>query len=85
MVSGGNSTGINAAPIPPSKQPPAKAGVITWLRKNIFNGVINSLLSLILMTLIVTVVSNIFEWAVLNGVWNAESAAECRETIIATA
>jgi general L-amino acid transport system permease protein len=79
-----NSTDINTAPTPLSKQPPSKVGAIHWLRKNIFNGVTNSLLSLIVIAFVVAVLSNIIEWAILNAVWNAESIDECHEIIIAT-
>lgn len=56
-------------------------GANQWLRKNIFNGVANSLLSLTIVALVVILLWKLFTWAVLNGVWNAHSVAECHQIV----
>lgn len=77
-------TRITAERTSPLKKSFPIALLLHWLRNNIFNGVINSLLSLALIALIVTVVSNFVVWAVLNAVWNAGSLDECNEIIATT-
>ncbi|MEM7314581.1 MAG: ABC transporter permease subunit [Planctomycetota bacterium] len=77
-------TRITVVPTSPLKQSFLIDLAFHWLRSNIFSGVINSLLSLALIALIVTVLSNFIVWAVLNAVWNAGSFDECKEIIAAT-
>jgi general L-amino acid transport system permease protein len=46
--------------------------------------VIDSILTLISITVVVLLVPPLVDWAILNGVWNANSLDECREIVAAT-
>ena len=59
-------------------------GARHWLKKNLFGGAANSLVSLFLITTIFFFLARSFEWAVLNGVWNAGSLEECQAIIAKT-
>jgi general L-amino acid transport system permease protein len=62
----------------------SSTGAIPWLRRNLFGSLASSLMTLISIAVILLVVPPIFEWAVLNSVWNARSLDECRTIIAAT-
>lgn len=60
-------------------RPPAQArlGVLGWLKRNLFNSPLNSLLTVLIIYLLWVTLLPLFEWAVLNAVWNANSKQEC--------
>ena len=66
--------------IPPSPPPTNERGVIKWLRENLFSGVINTVLTVLSLILVYILLKNTLPW-ILNGVWNANSLAECREIL----
>ncbi len=67
----------------PEQDPPiSETGVIKWVRENLFNGILNSILTVLSILFIVLVVQHVWEWFA-HSVWNAGSLTECRE-IIAT-
>ncbi len=74
---------VAAGPIPPSKPPASEVGVIHWLKENLFDGVVNSILTVVSIVAIVLVVPPLFDWIFLKGVWNAGSLTGCREVIAA--
>jgi general L-amino acid transport system permease protein len=74
---------VASGQIPPSAPPVSMTGPIGWIRENLFDGPINSLLTLVSIVVIVLLVPPIFDWAFLKGVWNASSLTQCREIIIA--
>jgi general L-amino acid transport system permease protein len=78
-----NITFVAAGPIPPSAPPASEVGVIHWLRKNLFDGVVDSILTVVSILAIVLVVPPLFDWIFLKGVWNADSLGGCREVIAA--
>jgi general L-amino acid transport system permease protein len=84
MTSNRDAAYVAAGLIPPSKPPASGGGVIHWLRSNLFNGVIDSMLTLISITLVVSLIPPLIDWAFLKGVWNANSLEECREIVAAT-
>jgi len=63
----------------PSLPPPAseRLGVVGWLRRNLFNSPLNSLLTILVLWLLWVTLVPAFEWAVLNAVWSAESKQDC--------
>ncbi|MBO9398088.1 amino acid ABC transporter permease [Shimia sp. R9_1] len=68
----------------PEKEPPANSvGVIGWARANLFDGVVNSALTLLSLAFIYYVLSGLLPW-VFQSVWNASSLTECREIMEAT-
>ncbi len=66
--------------IPESPPPANETGVVKWLRDNLFSGVTNSILTILALVLIYLLLKNTLPW-MLNGVWNANSLAECREIL----
>ena len=69
--------------IPPSPPPASEVGPIHWLRENLFDGVVNSILTLVSIVAVVMIVPPLFDWIFLKGVWNADSLGGCREVIAA--
>ena len=69
----------------PEQAPPSTAsGPIKWMRENLFNGVVNSALTLLSLYFLWYVLSGVLPW-IWNGSWTAGSLKECREIIAATA
>jgi general L-amino acid transport system permease protein len=65
----------------PQKAPPVtEAGVVKWLRENLFSGPLNTILTILSILSVWWIVSHIGPWF-MNSVWNAGSLAECREIL----
>jgi len=63
----------------PQEAPPAlEAGMIKWIRTNLFSGLFNAILTLITLYCIYLVLSVFIPW-VVNGVWTASDIRECRD------
>ena len=61
------------------KPPVIQVGVIGWLRKNLFNGWFNSLLTLLTLFVLYQSVPPLVRWALLDSLWMSSSDA-CRES-----
>ncbi|NGQ90763.1 amino acid ABC transporter permease [Rhodobacter sp. HX-7-19] len=70
--------------LPPQAPPVSEAGVVKWLRENLFSGWFNTILTLVGVVVIYWLVASALPWW-LNSVWNAESLGQCREIVAATA
>jgi len=75
---------VASGQIPASPPPASEVGPIHWLRANLFDGVVNSILTLASIAAIVLIVPPLIDWIFLKGVWNADSLGGCREVIAAT-
>jgi general L-amino acid transport system permease protein len=75
---------VASGQIPPSPPPANMTGPIGWVRENLFDGMVNSILTLASIAVIVLLVPPIIDWAFLKGVWNATSLGNCREIVAAT-
>lgn len=64
-----------AAPRPPA----AQAGVLGWLRTNLFSSWFNSLLTVLAVLLLATIIPPLVHWFVVNAVWTAADPAACKE------
>ncbi len=65
------------------KAPPAsQAGIVKWLRENMFSNIPNSLLSIAAIWAVYYVLSGVLPWAFQSS-WNAKSLGECRSVIAA--
>jgi general L-amino acid transport system permease protein len=60
------------------RPPVASVGVIGWVRNNLFNGALNSVLTLITLFLLWKTVPPLFRWAFLESAWYSTGQA-CRE------
>jgi general L-amino acid transport system permease protein len=65
------------------QEPPiTERGVVKWARENLFSGPLNTFLTIIGAVAIYIILKGLAPW-LLHSVWNANSAAECREIIAA--
>ncbi len=71
---------VRTSEIPAAPPPPSEAGVVKWLRENLFSSPANSILTLISLYIIYVILSGALPWF-LNGVWNTSSLAECRDVL----
>lgn len=60
------------------KPPVTSVGVIGWARANLFNGIFNSVLTILTLFLLWKAVPPFLKWAFLDSVWHTTGAA-CRE------
>lgn len=64
---------------PPAEAPSSlRAVVADWARKNLFNSIPNTILTLLLAWLLWETVIPATQWGVLNAVWLADDPAVCR-------
>lgn len=79
-----NASYVRTEMLPPQAPPVSEAGVVKWLRENLFSGWFNTILTLFGVTVIYWLVVSALPWW-LNSVWTAESLSQCREIVAATA
>ncbi|MGJ8589810.1 MAG: amino acid ABC transporter permease [Yoonia sp.] len=80
-MSDNNSVAFVRTETLPQLPPPAsQAGVVKWMRENLFLNIPNSILTLVSMYVIYLLVTGAFPW-IANGIWNTNSLAECREIL----
>lgn len=65
-------------PKPDLPPPPNTTGIIGWLRFNLFNGVFNSVLTVLSLIALIFLIQSFYEWAFVNAIWVASSRDECR-------
>jgi general L-amino acid transport system permease protein len=70
--------------LPPQAPPLTERGAVKWLRENLFSTPFNIALTLFGATVIYLLVKAALPWW-LNSVWNANSLAECRTIVEASA
>ena len=66
--------------IPQAAPPVREAGIIKWLRENLFSSWLNVILTVLSIYVFYSVVVSIFPW-LYNAVWSAGSLTECREIL----
>jgi general L-amino acid transport system permease protein len=64
--------------IPDMKPPLSEVGVLGWLRANLFNSWLNSLLTVVVLYLLYRTVPALVKWAFLNALWFS-TGKECRQ------
>jgi len=66
----------------PARAAPAQTiGVVGWLRRNLFSGPVNTLLTLAGAYFAWLVISTVVDWALINAVWDAENRRECLDRV----
>jgi len=70
--------------LPEQAPPSSTVGPIKWVRENLFNGVVNSILTLLSLYFMWYVLSGLLPW-MWYGSWTASSLKDCREVIAAAA
>jgi general L-amino acid transport system permease protein len=68
-----------AQDVPVARQlpPPRSTGVFGWLRTNLFNGVGNSILTLICIALLALIIPPVIRWALIDAIWSAPNGTAC--------
>ncbi len=62
----------------PSLPPPANTvGVVGWLRKNLFGGPVDTILTLLGVYVLYLIIQFAIEYGILNAVWTADTYREC--------
>lgn len=62
----------------PDLPPPSNSvGVVGWLRKNLFNSPVNSVLTVILGYLAISMIISIVDWAFINADWIGTTRNDC--------
>ncbi|GHF00908.1 hypothetical protein GCM10016455_22430 [Aliiroseovarius zhejiangensis] len=69
---------VRAEMLPERAPPASQVGFVGWARQNLFNGVGNSILTVLSLIFIWYVVSFLLSWA-FSPTWNSASLSECRE------
>ena len=75
-----NASYVRDAMLPPSPPPSNAIGAQKWIKDNLFNGVLNSILTLLSLAFIVFLVYEFGTWFG-NSIWNADNLAQCREIL----
>ena len=71
---------VRESSLPPAPPPATAAGPLRWVRENLFNGVLGTLLTVLAVAAIYFLLRAIVPW-IANGVWTADSIRECREIL----
>ncbi|MFQ6754731.1 amino acid ABC transporter permease [Cereibacter sphaeroides] len=66
--------------LPPVAPPANEAGVVSWMRQNLFSGPLNIALTLLGLVAIYYVLEGIVPW-LMRSVWTADTLAQCRQII----
>ena len=82
MAEANQSHFVRTEMLQPSPPPLREAGVVRWLRENLFSGWFNTILTILGAMIIWWLVSAALPWW-LNGVWTADSLGQCREIVAA--
>src|SRR5229473_374712 len=65
-------------PVVVEPPPPGTAGLIGWLRANLFSSVFNSILTLLAVAFLAVTIPPVIRWALLDAVWTAPNSRACR-------
>ncbi|MGL4320274.1 MAG: amino acid ABC transporter permease, partial [Paracoccaceae bacterium] len=79
-----NLSYVRTEMLPQQAAPLGERGLVKWARENLFSGPLNTIATLLALYVAYLGISAVLPW-LLNGVWNANSLAECREIITASA
>ena len=60
------------------RPPITSIGVIGWIRNNLFNGVLNSILTIVILFLLWEIVPPLIQWAFVDSAWHTPGQA-CRQ------
>jgi general L-amino acid transport system permease protein len=65
-------------PLAVEPPPPATAGLLGWLRANLFSSVFNTVLTILAIALFAVTVPPVIRWAFFDAVWSAPNSRACR-------
>lgn len=61
-----------------ARPPSSTAGVVGWLRANLFGGVFNTVLTVACAALLALAIPPVVRWALIDAIWHAPDGAACR-------
>jgi general L-amino acid transport system permease protein len=64
-------------PLPVERPRPAASGPIDWVRTNLFNSLLNTILTLAAVYLLAVTIPPVIRWAVVDATWHAETGRAC--------
>ena len=64
-------------PIPVERPPQSTHGIVDWLRANLFDGVFNTILTLIALYFLAVAIPPLVRWAFIDAVWSAPNGQAC--------
>ncbi len=64
-------------PTPPQPPPSSLVGPVAWIRQNLFNGWLNSLLTVVALYLLYLTVPPIIDWALLSATFSGTDRSAC--------
>ncbi len=70
---------VQDKPLERLKPPVTSVGVIGWMRANLFNGWLNSILTIVTILGLLYVVPPFFRWAFIDSLWNTTGSV-CRDS-----
>ena len=76
-------TYVRAQMLPQAAPPVSQAGLIKWLRENLFSSWLNLILTVVSLYVAYAIISAMFPW-LYNAVWSAGSLTECRQILAAS-
>jgi general L-amino acid transport system permease protein len=65
-------------PVPVERPRPVTSGPLAWLRANLFNNVLNTILTLAAVCLLAVTIPPVIRWAFVDAIWNAQNGRACR-------
>ena len=71
---------VRETALPEAPPPAAETGARKWMRENLFNGWIGTILTILAVVAIYFILRALVPW-IVNGVWQADSIRECREIL----
>ncbi|MCA2014145.1 amino acid ABC transporter permease [Cereibacter sphaeroides] len=66
--------------LPQQEPPSSQVGAVKWMRENLFNGAVSTVLTLLSLAAILFFGYELLPW-LANSVWNASSLSECRQIL----
>ncbi|MCK0165967.1 amino acid ABC transporter permease [Jannaschia sp. S6380] len=71
---------VRESEIPPAPPPAAGTGALLWVRKNLFSGPFNTIMTILGLLIVFYLLSGLIPW-ILNGTWEGGDIRECREQL----
>ncbi|MEM8657607.1 MAG: amino acid ABC transporter permease [Pseudomonadota bacterium] len=71
---------VRTETLPELPPPASEAGLVKWLRENLFSSIPNGILTILSLWAIYMILAGVIPW-ITNGVWSASNIRECRELL----
>lgn len=75
-----NASYVRTQMLPPQSPPTSQIGAIRWMRENLFDGWLSTVLTLLSIVAVGMLVNGLWPW-LSNSIWNARNLTQCREIL----